>query len=85
MGSERTNEPGPAVYLLAELRADGRIHEIGTRGTVLDVGESAVVLELSGAPSPVSCPANDVEPAAERRTRARRAARGGAWLRPVAS
>jgi hypothetical protein len=84
MSGERTLEPGQIVYLLAELRADGLIHEIGTRAVVLEVTGSGVVVEPGGTPSPVACAATDVEPAAERRLRGRRPAGAPARLRRAA-
>jgi hypothetical protein len=85
MSAERTLEPGQIVYLVAELRADGLIHEIGSRAVVLEVTVSGVVLELGGAPSAVACAARHVEPAAERRLRARRPAGAVTRLRRAAA
>ena len=72
--------PGETVYLLREVRAGSRIHEIGTRAHVLADHGQVVVLHLDGSDAEiVTCPTDQVARAVER-TRAPRAA--GAWLRP---
>jgi hypothetical protein len=81
MESEQRYQPGEIVYLLAEIGADGLIHEIGTRATVRAVVPSGLTLELSGSSGDVACPGTHVERAAERRRRLRGAPRSDARLR----
>lgn len=65
-------EPGELVYLLAEVRAGDRIHEIGTSARVVEAGLSSVTLDLGGAVGgAVSCPREHVAPAREQRARER--------------
>jgi hypothetical protein len=75
---------GEAVFLVAELRGDRRIHEIGTRAHVLADHGAVIVLHLDGSEAEVvTCPKGHVARAVERslRTAASQAARGP--LRPV--
>jgi hypothetical protein len=67
--------PGELVYLLAEVRAGERIHEIGTSGRVVAADASSLMLELGGTGrGTVSCPREHVSPARARRVRE--------WARP---
>jgi len=84
MATERSLETDDIVYLLVETVANGRIHEIGTRGIVLTVTAAAATVELGGSSGTVTCPTTHVEHAAEHRTRARGTRRADAWLRPAA-
>lgn len=62
--------PGEVVYLLTEVRAGDRIHEIGTSARVVSTDGPAVALELGGSePGVVSCPREHVAPARGRRVR----------------
>jgi hypothetical protein len=71
MGNGRI-APGEVVYLLAEVRAGDRIHEIGTSARVVAADASSVRLELGGTGAEtVSCPHHHVSPARARRERAR--------------
>ncbi len=71
--------PGEHVYLLAEVRAGDRIHEIGTSARVVAADASSLTLELGGT---VSCPREHVSPARSRRVRAA-VWRSPARLRPA--
>jgi hypothetical protein len=62
---------GEVVYLLAELAADDRIHEIGTSARVVAAEGPSVTLELGGARDKVSCPREHVARAQEQRARER--------------
>jgi len=75
--------PGEVVYLLAEVRAGDRIHEIGTSARVVAASTSSLTLEVRGTGrQTVSCPRAHVFPARARRVRER--ARGSsARLRPA--
>jgi hypothetical protein len=61
MESGATFEAGEVVYLTAELRGAGRIHEIGTRALVLTALGAELALEVGG--DVVACSARDVAPA----------------------
>jgi hypothetical protein len=62
--------PGDVVYLLAEVRAGGRIHEIGTSARVVAADASFSTLEHGGSGRDlVSCPREHVSPARARRVR----------------
>jgi hypothetical protein len=51
-----TGQPAQVVYLLAEVQAGGRIHEIGSRAYVLHAGADELTLELGGSqPEVVHC------------------------------
>jgi hypothetical protein len=71
--------PGEIVYLLAEVRAGDRIHEIGTSARVVAADASSLTLELGGT---VSCPREHASPARSRRVRDR-ARRSSAGFRPA--
>jgi hypothetical protein len=76
-------ERGEIVYLAAEVRAGGRIHEIGTRAEVRAALDSELELELGGSePEVASCSPSDVVRARDRRTPTPAPGRGRAWLRP---
>ena len=75
--------PGELVYLLAEVRAGDRIHEIGTSARVVAADASSVTLELGAAGrDTVSCPHEHVSPARARHVRAL-ARRSSAAFRPA--
>ncbi len=59
--------PGEVVHLLAEVRAAGRIHEIGSAARVVAVDGSSLTLELGGAGDTISCPREHVSPTRRRR------------------
>ena len=64
--------PGDVVYLLTEVTAGDRIHEIGTSARVAAADAAALTLELGGAdPVTVSCPPEHVAPAGRRHVSAR--------------
>jgi hypothetical protein len=81
----RSVERGEIVYLAAEVRAGGRIHEIGARAEVRAVLGAELELALGGSdPETARCPAHHVVRARERRTRT--PAPGRSWavrLRPA--
>jgi hypothetical protein len=63
-------ERGEIVYLTAEVRAGGRVHEIGVRAEVRAASGSELELVLGGSESEtVRCPTHHVVRAGERRTR----------------
>jgi len=77
-------EPGEVVYLLAEVRAGGRIHEIGTSARVLAAEGGELALEVGGAePETVSCRSDHVSPARPGRLRAATPRFTPAPLRPT--
>ncbi len=65
--------PGEVVYLLAEVRAGDRIHEIGTSALVVAADASSLTLELGGSDT-ISCRRERVAPVRRTGTRARRSA-----------
>jgi len=75
--SDERYAPGESVYLLREVRAGYRLHEIGTRARVLANHGAVVVLHLCGSSAEVvTCPTVHVARVVERtaRTPASRAA-----------
>jgi hypothetical protein len=53
--------PGEAVYLMSEVRAGYRIHQIGTRAHVLADHGAVTVLHLDGAEAEiVTCPTSHI-------------------------
>jgi len=65
--------PGEVVYLLTEVRAGERIHEIGTSARVFSTDGPYVALELGGGGErgTVSCPREHVALARRRPARQR--------------
>jgi hypothetical protein len=62
--------PGETVYLMREVRAGRRIHEIGTRAHVLADHGAVIVLHLDGSDAEVvTCPTDHVARAGERAAR----------------
>lgn len=80
MGSTSFTQ-GQVVRLLAELRTDDRIHEIGTSARVVAADAVSVRLELGGREI-ASCPCEHVTPAATRGAGAR-SGRSRAAYRPA--
>jgi len=75
--------PGEMVYLSAEVRAGGQIHEIGTRAHVLADRGPVIVLHLDGSSAEVvTCPTDHVAPAVERVARTPVPRPASPWLRP---
>ncbi len=55
------NSPGDIVYLLAEVSAGGRIHEIGSRAVILEAEGDELTLQLGDSERQlVSCPSAHV-------------------------
>jgi hypothetical protein len=88
VGDERATTTGAVVYLLAELRSDGRgsVHEIGSRARVLgsEGGKVTLAIVRGGHEDVVSCPRDLV--AHEQRSLAarRRLLRSGSGARATA-
>jgi len=71
-GSQPLPRPGDVVYLLTEVDAGGRIHEIGARALVVHAGEGGLVVDL-GTPAQnetASCATGHVRRGARQRARA---------------
>jgi hypothetical protein len=75
--------PGETVYLLREVRAGRRIHELGTRAHVLADHGHVIVLHLDSSDAEVvTCPAGHVARAVDRVARPRVPRPTSPWLRP---
>ena len=82
-GSGEQFAPGETVYLSAEVRAGGLIHEIGTRAHVLADRGPVIVLHLDGSNAEVvMCPIDHVARAVERIARTPVPRPASPWLRP---
>jgi hypothetical protein len=75
--------PGEKVYLLREVRAGRRIHELGTRAHVLADHGHVIVLHLDSSDAEVvTCPTGHVARAVDRVTRPPFPRAASPWLRP---
>ena len=88
VGDESATTTGAVVYLLAELRSDGRgsVHEIGSRARVLGAKEGQVTLAIAcgGEEEVVSCPRDLVAHEQRSLVARRRLLRSGSGARATA-